>query len=168
MVGLLVVQAAKLAGCSRVIAVDTDDARLALAKKLGASDALNPNATDVPAAVRDLTAGAGADVAFEVVGASQPVETAIASVRKGGAVTLVGNLSPTVQLPLQSVVTRQVKLIGSCGSAGEYPACLDLLARGAIQVQPLISAVAPLAEGPQWFERLYAGEPGLMKVILRP
>lgn len=168
MVGLLVVQAAKLAGCSRVIAVDTDDARLALAAKLGASDALNPNTTDVPAAVRDLTAGAGADVAFEVVGASQPVETAIASVRKGGAVTLVGNFSPTVQLPLQSVVTRQVKLIGSCGSAGEYPACLDLLARCAIQVQPLISAVAPLAEGPSWFERLYAGEPGLMKVILRP
>ena len=168
MVGLLVVQAAKLAGCSRVIAVDPDDARLALALKLGATEALNPNAADVPAAVRNLTAGAGADVVFEVVGASQPLETAIASVRKGGTVTLVGNFSPTVQLQLQSVVTRQVKLIGSCGSAGEYPVCLDLLARGAIQVQPLISAVAPLAEGPQWFERLYAKEPGLMKVILRP
>jgi L-iditol 2-dehydrogenase len=43
-----------------------------------------------------------------------------------------------------------------------------MVAGGAIRVDPLISAAAPLAEGPQWFERLYAREPGLMKVILQP
>jgi threonine dehydrogenase-like Zn-dependent dehydrogenase len=66
------------------------------------------------------------------------------------------------------VVTRQIRLQGSCASSGEYPAVIDLLSRGAIRVDPLISAVAPLAEGPAWFERLYRREPGLMKVILRP
>jgi L-iditol 2-dehydrogenase len=168
MIGLLVIQAARLAGCTRLIAVDPDNGRLTLAGKLGAADLLNPNEVDVPAAVRDLTAGRGADVAFEVVGAAQPFQAAVASVRKGGAVTLVGNIVPAVELPLQSVVTRQIKLIGSCASSGEYPVCIDLLARGAIKVEPLISAVAPLSDGPGWFERLYAKEPGLMKVILQP
>jgi L-iditol 2-dehydrogenase len=168
MIGLIVIQAMRLAGCTRVIAVDPDGARLALAGKLGAAELLNPKEVDVPAAVRDLTAGHGADIALEVVGAPQPFQAAVASVRKGGAVTLVGNIAPTVELPLQSVVTREIKLIGSCASSGEYPVCIDLLARDAIKVEPLISAVAPLSDGPAWFERLYAKEPGLMKVILRP
>ncbi len=168
MIGLIVIQALAQAGCGHVVAVDPDGARLALASKLGATELLNPTEVDVPAAVRDLTAGLGADFALEVVGGSKPFQTAVASVRKGGAVTLVGNLAPMVEFPLQSVVTREIKLIGSCASAGEYPACIDLLVRGAIRVEPLISAVAPLGDGPAWFERLYARQPGLMKVILRP
>ena len=81
---------------------------------------------------------------------------------------LVGNLSPSIELPLQTVVTRQLKLIGSCASAGEYPACLEMLKRGKIRVDPFISAVAPLSEGASWFERLYNREEGLVKVIIKP
>ena len=88
--------------------------------------------------------------------------------RKGGAVTLVGNVSPKIELPLQSVVSRQIRLQGSCASNGEYPACIEMMSRGAIQVDTLISAVAPLEEGASWFDRLYRHEPNLMKVILRP
>ena len=101
-------------------------------------------------------------------GAREPIATAIAAVKKGGAVTLVGNVSPTVEIPLQAVVSRQIRLQGSCASCGEYPAAMQLMASGAIRVEPLISAVAPLAEGPSWFDRLYRHEPNLMKVILRP
>ena len=82
--------------------------------------------------------------------------------------TLVGNVSPTVEIGLQSVVARQIRLQGSCASSGEYPRCMELMARGAIQVAPLLSAVAPLDEGVRWFERLYAHEPGLLKVVLEP
>ena len=88
--------------------------------------------------------------------------------RKGGSLTLVGNLSPQVELGLQSVVTRGITLNGSCASRGEYPACLDMMARGVVNVAPLMSEVAPLAEGNAWFQRLYKKEPGLMKVILQP
>ena len=105
---------------------------------------------------------------MEVVGTNPSLNTAIACVRKGGAVTLVGNLKPSVELPLQAVVTRQLTLYGSCASSGEYPACLALMARGAINVEALISATPPLAEGAEWFKRLYDREPGLMKVILIP
>jgi len=73
-----------------------------------------------------------------------------------------------VTLPLQKAVTRQVRIQGSCASAGEYPLAIELLTSGAIKVKPLISAVAPLEEGPQWFERLYSHEPNLMKVVLTP
>jgi len=168
MIGLLVVQALRRAGCGRVIAVDLEDSKLELARRLGANDGLNPKRCDVPAEVGALTGGRGADVAVEAVGATAPIQTAAACLRKGGALTLVGNLSPKVEFPLQWIVTREIRVTGSCGSAGEYPACLEALERGMIDVAPLISATAPLEEGAAWFDRLYQGEKGLMKVILKP
>jgi L-iditol 2-dehydrogenase len=168
MIGLLVVQALKLAGCARIIAVDLADNRLELARTLGATDAVNPKDQDVAEFVRARTYGRGADVAMEVVGATAPVKTAVAVLRKGGALTLVGNLAPQIEFPLQAVVTRQIRVTGSCASSGEYPACIDMLASGKIQVEPLISARAPLEAGAEWFGRLYRREGNLMKVILQP
>ena len=168
MIGLVTLQAAKAAGCSRIIAVDMENSKLEAAKSMGATDVLNPKTVNVPDAVREMTGGRGADVAFECVGYAAPVVSAIQSVRKGGTVTLVGNLQPNVEIPLQYVVTRQIRLQGSCASNGEYPQCIDLMARGVIKVAPLISAVAPLADGPSWFNRLYNHEPNLMKVVLCP
>ena len=168
MIGLLIVQVLKHSHCGRVIAIDVDDAKLEAARRLGADEALNSRQTDARERVLSLTSGRGADLALEAVGSTDPIRTAIDCVRKGGAVTLVGNLAPQVQIALQSVVTRQIRLQGSCASSGEYPVCIDLLAKGAIQVDPMITARAPLNEGPQWFERLYHKEPNLMKVILEP
>jgi L-iditol 2-dehydrogenase len=166
-IGLLVIQALRAAGTARVIAVDVEEDKLTLARKLGAEVGLNPKAIDVPAEVRRLTEG-GADVAMECVGATEPIKTAVASVRKGGSVVLVGNISPAIQLPLQQVVTGELTLFGTAASSGEYPRAIELLRTGAIDVRPLITAVAPLDEGPRMFERLYAREPGLMKVVLQP
>lgn len=168
MIGLLSIQALRLSGCGTIVAVDLEDNKLDVAMELGATHRLNPMRDDVPAAVRELTGGHGADIALEAVGAAAPIQTAIASVRKGGAVTLVGNIVPKIEFPLQSVVTRQIRVMGSCASSGEYPACIDMMARGAIRVGPMLTARAPLSEGPKWFERLHAKEPGLMKVILEP
>lgn len=168
MIGLLVVQALRAAGCGRIIAVDLADDRLEMARRLGASEVLRADAPGLPDEIRALTGGEGADAAFEVVGLTQSLGTAVGSVRKGGSVTLVGNLAPRVELPLQAVVTRELTLIGTCASCGEYPDCLDLIASGRIDVTAFISAVAPLEEAPEWFRRLQAGEPGLMKVVIRP
>ena len=168
MIGLLVIQAARLAGCANIVAVDLDPKRLELALSLGATAVVQADKEDPIAAVKAATDGRGADLAFEVVGATRTIDTAIESVRKGGSVTMVGNLAPNVEMPLQSIVTRELSLYGSCASSGEYPACIELLRSGAIQVQPLITATASLEEGVDWFQRLYAGEPGAMKVILDP
>lgn len=168
MIGLLVVQALRAAGCGRIMAVDVDASRLALAVKFGADDGLRPADCDVPAEVRRRTDGRGADVAIEAVGLPATVQAAAACVRKGGRVALVGNLAASAEFPLQAIVTRELVLAGSCASAGEYPQCLDLMATGRVNVDPLMSAVAPLADGAAWFDRLYRKEPGLMKVILQP
>lgn len=168
MIGLLVVQALRAAGCGKIITVDIDTGKLELARKLGADYAFNSTTENVVDSVKSLTHGRGADVAFEAVGITAAIQTALDCTRKGGSLTLIGNLSPKIDLALQSVVTREMTLYGCCASQGEYPACLDLMARGTINVNPLMSAVAPLAEGADWFKRLYQKEKGLMKVILVP
>ena len=155
-IGLLLIQVLRARGCGAIDAVDVDAGRRDLAVRLGAARAL----ADVPAD--------GVDHVFEAVGRAETVAAAIRAVRKGGAVTLVGNLAPEVPLPLQSVVTREITLYGSCASSGEYPRALELLASGAIDVAPLISAIAPLSEGQQWFDRLHRGGEGLMKIVLTP
>ncbi len=168
MIGVLVIQVLKDKGCRHIVAVDVDNDKLALAQRIGAAHTLNPENGDIPAAVRDLTNGRGADASFEVVGHGNTVLTAIRSLRKGGTVVLVGNLSPKVELPLQEVVSREISVLGSCASSGEIPECIDLLARGAVNVDPLISLKASLDDAPGLFERLYSGDKALMKVILQP
>jgi len=169
MIGLLTVQALRSAGCGLIVSVDLAADRLALAKQLGADATIRPDDdTDVPAAVRAMTGGLGTDLAMEAVGADATVEMSIESVRKGGRVVLIGNIAPTVTLPLQSVVTREIDVLGSCASSNDYPACLDMMRRGAIRVGPVLSETAPLERGQEMFDRLYVGEPGLTKVILQP
>jgi len=168
MIGLLILQSLRVAGCERVMVTDLDAGRLRLAEQLGASVTLEAGQGNVAEEIRKRTGGDGADVVLEAVGTGPTVRMAIESVRKGGTVTLVGNVAPEVPLPLQSVVTRQIRLQGSCASAKEYPEAIELLGRKEINVAPLLTAVAPLKEGAAWFERLYAREPNLMKVVLAP
>ena len=87
LIGLLVIQAARLAGCTSVIAVDLDKQRFELARRLGADVTLDAGKVDVPAEIRRLTDGRGAAVVFEVVGAAATVHTAVESARKGGTVS---------------------------------------------------------------------------------
>jgi len=168
MIGLLTLQAARLAGAGKVIVLDVDDTRLELARKLGATETFNSRSADVVDRIKEQTNGRGADAALECAGSTIPVKLALESVRKGGTVTLIGNVAPTIELGLQSAVTRQIRLQGSCASSGEYPACISMISRGAIRVDPVLSAVAPLEDGASWFHRLYEREPGLLKVVLEP
>lgn len=168
LIGLLVIQALKARGFGRVFAVDLNPARLALARTLGAEDAFDAREANLAGKLRELAGGDGMAVAFEVVGAAAPVDLAIRSTRKGGTVVLVGNLQASVPFPLQEVVTRQITLRGSCSCAGEYPEAIQRICDGSIQVAPLLSACAPLAEGADWFARAADPGNGLLKVILQP
>ena len=168
MIGLALVQCLAEAGCGRVIAVDVIPEKLAQAKTLGATHLVNSSTESPVEAIQRLTEGRGADVAFEAVGVSATVDLCLRAVRKGGSIGLVGNVATKIDFPLQVAVTRELSIYGSCASRGEYPAVLDMLARGALKAAPLISAVAPLSKGAEWFDRLYRKEPGLLKVVLEP
>jgi L-iditol 2-dehydrogenase len=168
MIGLALVQALSRAGCGRLIVVDIAKDRLALAAKCGATHTVNSSTEDAHTAILRLTNGLGADLAFEAVGVTATVDLSLRCLRKGGSVTLIGNVTPKTEFPLQTAVTRELTIYGSCASQGEYPACLEMLARDGLRAAPLISATAPLAEGAAWFGRLYRKEPGLLKVVLVP
>lgn len=167
-IGLLTIQALKAAGCAKVYATDLSDARLALALELGADEVFPAKAGGLKEAMLERTNGQGVDIAMEVVGISQTVTTAMECVRKGGHVALVGNLAPKTEFPLQLVVTRELTVFGCCASAGEYPRALQEIAAGRIRVEPLTSAIRPLEEGPDWFNRLYDAKENLIKIILKP
>ena len=149
MIGLLTMQAARTSGAERVFIADIDATRLDLARSLGVDQAFNLSGPDLTSAILNQTSGFGADVVLEAVGRSETIATGIDCVRKGGTVTLIGNITPKVEIHLQKVVSRQIRLQGSAASSGEYPQAIDLVASGKIQVKPLISAVAPLEDGPQ-------------------
>jgi L-iditol 2-dehydrogenase len=166
-IGLLVLQVLKAFGCNPVLVSDVDAGKLERARKLGADVVIDSGKNEVGREVRKF-ANRGVDLAVEAVGVAASVKDAVAALRKGGSVTLIGNLAPSVDFPLQSVVTREITVYGSCASSGEYPTCLELIGRGAVNVEAMISATPPLADGAAWFQRLYRGEPGLMKVVLLP
>jgi L-iditol 2-dehydrogenase len=170
MIGLLVIQALRWAGARQVVAVDLADNRLELARQLGATHTINSGKADAAAEVSKITEGLGADTSFEVVGFTPTLNLALAVLKRGGVCVMVGNLSPKTQdFPLQAVVTKELSILGSCSSAGEYPLCLDLIARGVINVKPMIETVASLADGANWFAKLSAKDGGkYMKVILAP
>src|SRR5215831_13163667 len=168
MVGSFVIQLLKIIGCRTVIAVDLSPERLSLAKSLGAEYCFTADDPQLKKTLAELTEGRGADLALEVVGTQAPIQLGISLLRKGGTLTLIGNLSPEVVIPLQAIVTRQLRLQGSCAINGEYPDILDLVSKGLLNMSAILSAEAPLSEGASWFRRLYEKEKGLMKVVLRP
>ncbi len=168
MIGLLIIQTLKISGVGKVIALDVKPHRLELAKKCGADDCLRSDDLSVAKEISNLTHLKGANIAFDVVGTEQSMATALASLCKGGNLTLIGNITPEVLLPLQSVVTRQITIRGSCASNGEYAACLDFIAQGLINVDLIMEKAAPLKEGAHWFDRLYGNKEDLLKVLLEP
>ena len=164
-VGLFALQAIRLKGAGKVVVTDVVEDRLELARQLGADAALR---ADDPQFMDHLWAEVGTEgaaAAMEAVGIESAVGTGLAIVRKGGALTLIGNVSPTVSVDLQSIVTREITLYGSCASNGEYGACVEMVASGKIQVDPFISEYASLDDGQAVFDRLYRGVPGHIKTV---
>lgn len=168
MIGIFILKLLKISGASKVIAVDINPKRLEQAKKSGADHIFISTDNDLPVRIMELTSGRGADISFDAVGRSESVNITIDVLRKGGTAVLIGNTSPGIEFPLQKVVTRELKILGSCAIRGEYEVVLDLLETGKITVDDQISAVVPLSDGAIWFNRLYNKEMDLNKVILTP
>jgi L-iditol 2-dehydrogenase len=168
MIGTFILKLLKISGAGEIIAIDISPDRLKQAEKSGAAHTFLSTEEDLAGKISKLTNGRGADIAFEAAGMSASVNIAIDIIRKGGKAVLVGNTSPIIDFPLQKVVTRELKVLGSCAIRGEYEVVLELIKSGKITVRDMISAVAPLSEGASWFDRLYKKEKGINKVILVP
>ena len=167
-IGLLVVASLRAAGCARIVVVDLSPGRLARATTMGATDVIPADAADVGERLQALTGGRGPDVVFEAVGIPATVALGIESVRKGGTVVLVGNVAPAAELPLQWTVSRELSLLGTAASCGEFPDALERIATKRVDVGSLVSAVGSLDDGASWFARLREPGTDLLKVVLQP
>lgn len=165
-IGLLTLQVVKSFGAETVIALDIDDARLELAKKNGATHCINSRDPEALNKLLALTPrGEGVDVSIDATGIEATALLCIHAVHVDGRVVLIGNVAPKIEFPLQAVVTRQISLFGSCASAGEYPACLELISKGLVEVDSMISKTVPLEEGEYWMKKVYNREDGLAKIV---
>lgn len=166
-IGLLLIQVLRASGFSKIYALKHSTRDFDLIRSIGADECL---ITDDKAAAHILeeTGGKGVDFVFECAGKAGAYLVCVDICKKGGSIVLIGNSTPTVEIPIQKIVTRQIRLQGSCASAGEYDLCLKLISDGKVDVDRLIAATAPLSEGAYWFDKLYH-EPGSgLKVILNP
>ncbi len=157
-VGLNVVQCAVAAG-ARVIAIDPNEARLAVATTLGAGHVIAPAAGErLDKRVRQLTGG-GVDIAFEAVGTPKTIELAFSLLRRGGRLCLIGYSAEPAVLPAAKVMYHELEVVGSLGcGGGEYPEILGLVAAGRIRLAPIVSGTLPLASINEGFDRLRRGE----------
>jgi L-iditol 2-dehydrogenase len=168
-IGLLAIQLLRMSGCGLIIAVDRNPPRLALAEQCGAHIALIAVAdSDVFGAVQSATGGSGVDLALEAAGSGSALQLCVLTLRKGGALTLIGNVSQSVAFPLQTAVVKELSIYSAMTAVDEMPRCIDILATGAVDVVSLINAVAPLADGVAVFKRLRGRDRSLVKVILAP
>ena len=168
MIGIFILKLLKISGASKIIAIDSNPARLEQAKISGADHTFLSTEENLGEKINALTNNRGADISFEAVGKSESVNIAIDILRKGGKTVLVGNISAKIEFPLQKVVTRELSILGSCAIRGEYESVLSMLENGTISVDDQISAIVPLSEGAVWFNKLYKKEEPLNKIILVP
>ncbi len=166
-IGCFAVGVARAAGATRVIASDINPKRLALAARMGAHVTLNPRTTDVVAAVREETGGEGADVACEMSGVPAALRQALAAVRPGGRVQLLG--LPTGDVPLDlanDVIFKGITLYGVIGRRmyETWHQMQRFLAAGTFDPRPVITHRFPLARIDDALAAIRAGDAG--KVIL--
>src|SRR5262249_53323034 len=149
-VGLNVIQGAKIAGSEQIIALDLHERPLQLAKQFGATLAIGAT-VGVPAAIRELTHGRGADFVFDTVGSPTTLTTALESVRKGGTVVLTGlsradNQGSFAMFPF---VMQEKKLIGSVYGSGrpaeDIPRLVSLFQHGQLKLRELVARTYPLS-----------------------
>ncbi len=167
-VGLLLLQVARITGAGQVFAVDLQDHRLEMAKRLGADLAINARHEDPVAAIREVTDGLGVDVAYECVGHAEPLRNALASLRRGGTAVAVGIYEePHVTLDMMQIVGRELHLAGVIGYAYEFEEALRLAASRRVDLKPLISRVVPPADLQQAFDLLVSPQAREFKILIK-
>ncbi len=161
-VGLNILQGAALCGAETIIAVDTNPAKMELAKQFGATHTLMANENPIKA-IRELTGGRGSDHAFEAVGIPELQEQAFKATRRGGVLTLAG-LSPMgtgTNLP-GAIITRHEKVIkgsyyGTVNANRDFPMLIDLYMAGKLKLDELVSHQYPLSEINEAYAAMLSG-----------
>ena len=162
-VGAAAIAGARLAGASRIIAVDIDDRKLATASSLGATHTVNSSATDPITAIQELTGGFGADVVIDAVGRPETWKQAFYGRDLAGTVVLVGVPTPEMQLelPLLDVFGRGGALksswYGDCLPSRDFPMLIDLYLQGRLPLDAFVTEEIGIDGVEAAFEKMHGG-----------
>jgi len=168
-IGLFALQVAAAAGAIRVVSVDTHDARLEMARRLGSSTVLNPMKADVVASIRNMTGGRGADVTIDAVGAAETRRASVSAVRRGGEVVWLGLHDDPSQISGFQMVLGERKIHGSFAvTHRDLRTAIALFANGKIVLDPWVKTF-PLTQGVEVFLGLVHNPPDdYIKAVLLP
>jgi L-iditol 2-dehydrogenase len=161
-IGLLMLQAAKLKNPMLLIAVDTDEHRLELAKELGADLVLNPKKEDVVKKVKELTNGMGCDVVLEVTGNPKGVEMSVDMLRRGGRLMEYGVFTEKPNFDFSIIVDKELELAGALLGTWAYPQAIKFLTEGLVKTDKIVSHNFPLKD---WKKAIETSEKHLDKSI---
>ncbi len=168
-IGLTVLQAAKLAGAARVFVTDILDYRLDFARRVGADMTVNSAAENPVEKIRKATDGLGVDVALEAVGLEVTVRQAMEMAAIGGKLTIIGNLTKTMTLDIQDAVLKEFDIKGSyCYTQEDFRRAVNFIEDRRIDAKSLITNVFPLDEAEKGFELLHKKTDRVLKVLLKP
>jgi S-(hydroxymethyl)glutathione dehydrogenase/alcohol dehydrogenase len=161
-IGLNVVQGARLAGAARIIAVDRVDAKLDLARQVGATDTVNASSLDAVAEVIGLTGG-GVHYSFEAIGLKVAAEQAFNMLRPGGTATVIGMIPPGVMIEIPgAALLSEKKLQGSIMGSNRFridmPYFIDLYRQGRLKLDELVAAHIGLDEINDGYAEMKKGE----------
>jgi S-(hydroxymethyl)glutathione dehydrogenase/alcohol dehydrogenase len=161
-VGLNVIQGARIAGAGRIVAIDTRQDKLDMAKRFGATDVIL--GTEDPVKTLKKLTGGGPDYAFECVGSGELAATAYKAIRRGGLAVVVGVAKPgdstsvrTMTLPFEEK-TLTGSYFGSCVPRIDFPRMLALYMGGQLKLDELITKRYSVEEAPQAFSDLESGK----------
>jgi S-(hydroxymethyl)mycothiol dehydrogenase len=172
-VGDAAIAGAALVGAKTIIAVDTDDKKLAWAKEFGATHTINARSVDdVVAAIQDLTGGFGTDVVIDAVGRPETWKQAFYARDLAGTVVLVGVPTPdmTLEMPLVDFFSRGGALksswYGDCLPERDFPTLISLYLQGRLPLERFVSERIGLDDIEDAFHKMHAGEVLRSVVIL--
>jgi S-(hydroxymethyl)mycothiol dehydrogenase len=163
-VGDAAIVGARLAGASRIIAVDLDDTKLEWATKFGATDTINAGKTDPVGAIQALTDGNGADVCIEAVGRPEVMQQAFYARDLAGTLVQVGVPDPAmkIELPMIDFFGRGGALkpswYGDCLPERDFPMLIDLYLQGRLPLDAFVSETIALDAVEEAFEKMERGE----------
>ena len=163
-VGDAAIAGSALVGAKRIIAVDTDDTKLAWAKDFGATHTINARSTDVVEAIGDLTDGNGADVVIDAVGRPETWKQAFYARDLAGTVVLVGVPTPDmrIDMPLVDFFSRGGSLksswYGDCLPERDFPTLISLYLQGRLPLEKFVSERIGIGDVESAFHRMHAGE----------
>jgi threonine dehydrogenase-like Zn-dependent dehydrogenase len=153
---------------AEVIAVDLDDSKLGVAKKIGVSHTINPSREDLHARLQEITKGDGPDVIIEAVGSPMTYRSAVEEVAFLGRVVCIGYAKSPVEFNTSLFVQKEIEILGSrnCVGKTDFPEVIQYLETGKFPVESVISKTISIDEGPSTMEEWAKNPQGIIKIML--